>query len=580
MPLLPTELARVENNQLLLRPDAARLTWTLDDLPAADGHALRVRFACGVKALADPAESQMLRDVLMGGRRAVTLDDVNRHFAPTLRTAAVGVADDKGVEAWLTGEDKDEFESTLRTAAEKLAFACGLEILGPFQVDLESPSYEQKRLRDLQRALAEQEAAGRVEHFNRAADLLKRFEDAREKAPDLTPGALLSRLSPVDQGATLQTLLLASAKRQQANDLWAVGGEYLVRVDARSGSGTPAVELFPLPPTLGPLRSVQPASIDGQRVLLVGARSGFFLVRPDDPTHPEAYPDHGVQSQLGFSRVVFHNRERGFAACHGEAGLVRWTYAHTNGPSEVLRPERFGGPAAGTPPAPPTSDGPPPLPSHVPPPPQVPPLPPAYGAPAYGGSIQTSFQGSYQGSAVVPSRPSGPRNLQVVDDRRLLLTVGPALWVLDGDEATEVGPAASQADVAAVVLDGRLVHLVHEDGTIATLDAATRSTVGTRRRPMRVRAAGAVPWLGSTRVLLAGDDGPVQCVGVDDSLVTEYVSTHRGLRVLTGSADLVVGVTADRQRLVLWHTWDGRAPIGEVYVTARTKHRIADVEFG
>lgn len=570
MPLLPIELARVENNRLLLRPDPVRITWTLDDLPAADGHALRLRFACGVKALDDPAESKMLRDVLLGGRRGVTFDDVNRHFAPTLRNAAVGVADDKGVEAWLTGEDKDEFESTLRTAAEKLAFACGLEIVGPFQVDLESPTYEQKRLKDLQRTLAEQEAAGRVEHFNRAADLLKRFEDAREKAPDLTPGTLLNQLSPVDQGATLQTLLLASAKRQQANDLWVVGGEYLVRVDARSGSGTPAVELFPLPPTLGPLRSVQPANIDGQRVLLVGARSGFYLVRPDDPTHPEAYPDHGVQSPLGFSRVVFHNRERGFAACHGEAGLVRWTYAHTNGPSEVLRPERFGGPAVSGPPAIP---GAPPVIGQ----PHLPPLPAsAYG----GGSIQTSFQGSYQGSVVVPSRPSGPRNLQVLDDRRLLLSVGPALWVLDGDEASAVGTPASPADVAAIVPDGRLIHVVHEDGTIATLDAATRTTVATRRRPMRVRAAGPLPWLGSTRVLLAGDDGPVQCVGVDDALVTEYVSNHRGLRVLTGSADLVVGVSADRQRLILWHTWEGRSPIGEVYLTARTKHRIADVEFG
>jgi hypothetical protein len=574
MPLLPIELARVENNRLLLRPEPARLTWTLDDLPAADGHALRVRFACNVRALEDPAESQMLRDVLMGAKRGVTFDDVNRHFAPTLRTAAVGVADDKGVEAWLTGEDKDEFTATLRTAAEKLAFACGLEILGPFQVDLESPSYEQKRLKDLQRALAEQEAAGRVEHFNRAADLLKRFEDAREKAPELSPGMLLSQLSAADQGATLQTLLLASAKRQQANDLWAVGGEYLVKVDARSGSGNPTVDLFPLPPTLGPLRSVQPANIDGQRVLLVGARSGFFLVRPDDPTQPEAYPDLGVQSQLGFSQVVFHNRERGFAACHGEAGLVRWTYAHTNAPSEVLRPERFGGPGdlgGSVPNASATAaGGPPPL------PPRLPPIP-AYSG---GGSIQTSFQGSFQGSVVVPSRQAGPRNLRVLDDRRLILSVGPVLWVLDGDDVSEVGTPASTADVVAIVPDGRLLHVVHEDGTIATLDVASRQTVGTRRRPMRVRAAGPLPWLGSTRILLAGDDGPVQCVGVDDSLVTEFVSNHRGIRVLTGSADLVVGVSADRQRLILWHAWDGRAPIGEVYLTARTRHRIADVEFG
>jgi hypothetical protein len=544
--LLPNELARIENNRLVIRPEPSRMSWLLDELPAADSHSLRVRFTCGVRAIEDPAEMQMLRDVLMGSRGAVSIEDVARHFGPTLRSAAINVADDKGVEAWLTGEDKELFATPLATAAQKIAFACGLEILPPFQIDLESPSYEQKRLRDLQRSLAEQEAAGRVEHFNRATELLQRFETIREKAPELTPGAILGQLSPVDQGATLQTLLLASAKRQQANDLWAVGGEYLVRIDARSGA--PKTQLIPLPPTLGPLRSVQIANIDAQRMLLVGARSGFYLVRPDDPQNPEVYPDLGVQSQLGFSQVVFQSRDRGFAACHGEAGLVRWTYAHTSGPSHVLRPDVFGiSPATATP------EIPPPLPVS---------------------------SGSYAGSIVMPSKsPPGPRNLQVLDDRRLLLSVGARLLVVDGTETRET-PSAAAAEIVAIIPDARLVHVVHEDGTIATLDAPTLKVVATRRRPMRVRSAGALPLLGSTRILLAGDDGPVQCVGVDDSLVTEYVSNHRGLRTIAGSADLIAGVSADRQRVILWNTWEGRAPIGEVYLTAQTRHRIADVEFG
>src|SRR3954469_16580020 len=224
MSLLPTDLARFVNSRLVLRPEPSRLTWTFDDLPAADGHALRVRFSCGVRAVDDPAEIQMLRDVLIGSRPMLTMEDVIRHFSAALRGAAVAVADDKGVEAWLTGEDKELFSAPLTAAAQKLAFACGLEVLPPFQVELESPSYEQKRLRDLQRSLAEQEAAGRVEHFNRATELLKKFEELRETSPELSPGEILGRLSPIDQGATLQTLLLASAKQQGAKDLGAVGG--------------------------------------------------------------------------------------------------------------------------------------------------------------------------------------------------------------------------------------------------------------------------------------------------------------------------------------------------------------------
>ncbi|MDB5294426.1 MAG: hypothetical protein JWO31_409 [Phycisphaerales bacterium] len=547
MSLPPNELARRDAGGLRLAPDPVRVSWTLDDLPAADGHGLRCRVSCGARAVNEPAELRMLQDVLMGPRPALSADDVARYLGPTLRDAGAAVSKDKGAEAWLAGGGgaRDALAAALRAAADRAAFACGLELLPPFQLELDSPSFERRRQQELQRALAEQEAAGRVEHFNRAADLLKRFEDLREKAPDLPPGAILSQLSPVDQGAALQSLLLASARRQPPTSLWAVGGEYLVRIDGQD-NGPPAVELFPLPPTLGPLRSVQPAHIDGDRLLLVGARAGFYLVRADDPTRPEVYPDPGAAaSALGFSRVVFLGHERGFAGCHGEAGLVRWAYKHDHGPSGVLRPERFG--AAAAPAA--TFAAPPPLP------------------------------GAASASMASGTKPPGPRNLQTLGDGRLLLTVGGTLWVIDGDAATAV-PSASSADVVAVVPDGRVMRVVHEDGTIAAVDAATRQVVDARRRPTRVRAAGGLPWLGTTRLLLAGDDGPVQCLGTGDGLVSEYVSAHRGLRAVAGSPEWVAGVSGDRQRLLLWRAWDGKAPAAEVYLTARTKHRIADIDFG
>jgi hypothetical protein len=354
MPLPANELARRDARGLLLAPAPVRVTWTLEDLPAADGHALRCRVSAGVRPVNEPAELRMLQDVLMGPRPALTAEDVARYFAPTLREAGVATAKDKGVESWLAGGEKDAFARALKAAADRAAFACGLELLPPFQVDLESPTFEQKRLKDLQRALAEQEAAGRVEHFNRAADLLKRFEEIRERAPELTPGAILNQLSPVDQGATLQSLLLASARQQPAKNLWAVGGEYLVRIDARDasaggsagGAASPAVELFPLPPTLGPLRSVQAAQVDGERLLLVGARDGFYLVRPDDPATPR---------RTRTTAWIPHSGSAGSCSTTATAGsrpataTPAWSGGrtqHDHGPSGVLRPERFGGLAA------------------------------------------------------------------------------------------------------------------------------------------------------------------------------------------------------------------------------------------
>ncbi len=63
-------------------------------------------------------------------------------------------------------------------------------------------------------------------------------------------------------------------------------------------------------------------------------------------------------------------------------------------------------------------------------------------------------------------------------------------------------------------------------------------------------------------------------------MITHYASSHRGVRVLCGSADRVAAVSADRQRVIVWNSWDGRQPAAEAYITALTRHRIADVEFG
>jgi hypothetical protein len=52
------------------------------------------------------------------------------------------------------------------------------------------------------------------------------------------------------------------------------------------------------------------------------------------------------------------------------------------------------------------------------------------------------------------------------------------------------------------------------------------------------------------------------------------------LKILAAAADWVVAVSADRQRLVLWNTWEGRKPATEVSVSAVARHRVADVDFG
>jgi hypothetical protein len=153
-------------------------------------------------------------------------------------------------------------------------------------------------------------------------------------------------------------------------------------------------------------------------------------------------------------------------------------------------------------------------------------------------------------------------------------------FMTDREEDVFTVSTGSPADIVAIIPDDRTFIVAHEDGTVCGIDRATLEITCKQRTGTRIGAAGGLPWLGSTRLLLAPDGGAVQCVGLDDPLVTQYGSAHRGLRAVAGSHDLVAGVSADRQRLILWKTWDGKQPAAEIYMTGVTRHRMADVDFG
>src|SRR5688572_2338047 len=155
-------LAQRDPDGLWLRPTPARVRWALTDLSTADGHDLRCAFTASVRALPDPIEQRSLQEVLMGARPRLIADEVSAHFAPTLRTAAAAAAKLRGAEAWFAPDARQALVDALKGAAAKAAFSCGLEVLPPFELELESGSYEQQRLVEMQRKLAEQQAAGQV----------------------------------------------------------------------------------------------------------------------------------------------------------------------------------------------------------------------------------------------------------------------------------------------------------------------------------------------------------------------------------------------------------------------------------
>jgi hypothetical protein len=538
MPLLHNELARRDNGRLELRPTPVRVRWNLDDLVTADGHKLHCAFTCSVAALSDASEKRMLEEVFLNRAHAVTTQAVAAHFTPGLKNALSKLAGKHTASEWVESDGlKQPTVDALREAAKAIAFSAGVDVLPPFDVEFESPTFKSQKLEEMERTLAERRVAGQVEHFERASRLLKQFNDLRAAAPDLSAADVLKQVSPADQGVMLQTLLLAAGKAQSTASLWAVAGSSLIRIDGRA---TPArLEMVSIPAALGPFRSVQPARLEGREVLLVGARTGVVVYDPETHASQE-YADRSIDSQLGFSKaVVWDNQIWG---CHGDAGVVGWRVGQTAAPATVIRPVELRG-----------TDGPPPRPTTP--------------------SPATSMMS-------MSTRTSGIRNLTALDEKRQALSVGSLVTLISagGNGRVAVGMPGN-AEVVGMFVDGTRLVVVQEDGTVNLRDRATLAPLGQQRRSGRITATALLPWLGSNRLLLATDEGPIYCVGLDDELVTTYLSSHRGLRVVSAVADLVAAVSADRQRVVLWNSWDGKRPLAELSISATAKHRVGDIEF-
>lgn len=552
MPLQENELARREGTAVVVRALPLRVRWELDGLSTSDDNDLRCTFVASIGAVENALDRRMFVEVLLAGRNTVTGQDLSAHFAHALQAAASRAAAQSSAAAWVDGDAaaRRSLIEAMVAAARPVAFACGVELLAPFDVEFQSISYQQQRLRAVQQSMLEKHAAGELEQLQRATHLLREFQELRKAAPELSAGKVLEQISPTDRGSMLRTLLMAGAQERRKPSLWAVAGPYLVRIESSERSARP--ELTALPPTLGPLRSVQSTNLDGQTRLLVGAQSGVIILREDALADPKIYRVPGLQSSLGFNQVIFVASSRSVFATHGEAGVVCWDADRPDSPRSVLPPARFGVQAR-------VSSN-----SSV--------------AASMAMSMNSDSSGILGGPVALPA---GPRNLQPLPDGSVLFSVGHRLFRWDGATLHPVPSDLSDEVVSIVANDARSLIVVFENGTIRLIDrGSTGRELATQRRGVRVRAAAALPWLDGMRLLLATEGGPVQCIGLEDGLVTEYLSPYRSLRMVCGSAASVAAVSTDRQRLILWDSWDGRQPAAELYLTGLTRHRIADVDFG
>ncbi|MFT3788105.1 MAG: hypothetical protein QM770_18360 [Tepidisphaeraceae bacterium] len=177
---------------------------------------------------------------------------------------------------------------------------------------------------------------------------------------------------------------------------------------------------------------------------------------------------------------------------------------------------------------------------------------------------------------------AGARAVMALDDgQRAVLAGGATAYIYDGSSVQPIAGSDDGATIVSVVhIDDTRFGLVREDGTIDLHDAQSLDRLDRIRRASRVTSAATIECLGAHRLLLAGDEGPVQMVGVDDEAITVLGSTITGWRDVAAENGRIAAVTGDRQRVILWNAWEPAKPVAEVHIAAIVRHRVADVAFG
>jgi hypothetical protein len=181
---------------------------------------------------------------------------------------------------------------------------------------------------------------------------------------------------------------------------------------------------------------------------------------------------------------------------------------------------------------------------------------------------------------IAPQAATGSARNLIGIGNRLAFSAGSQIIIVEQDGRAQPPISVADSPIAALFYQPGRILSVHEDGAICVLSGQPMTPQAPQHRAGRISAAGSLPWLGDLRLLLATEDGPILCTGVDDELITQYCSPHRGVRIVAAASNLVAAVSSDRQRLILWNSWDGRAPCAELHLYSQTRHRIADIAFG
>lgn len=170
--------------------------------------------------------------------------------------------------------------------------------------------------------------------------------------------------------------------------------------------------------------------------------------------------------------------------------------------------------------------------------------------------------------------PAPPRHLTILDDNRILSSVGTSLFTLAPDAAYTKITDLPHPPLAIDCRDSILC-ILRTDGALEQRDPRSLDLIRTQP-PSRDATQGAIlHCLHHPLRLLARPTGELHLCGDAPTAIRTFASGHRDLRILRTAPSYVAALSADRTRVILWSIRTTQ-PLADLHLAGIAQQRIAD----
>ena len=329
---------------LLVRTEPCGLEYAFPNLHSSDGYTVSADLRFTAQPAADRAELLAFHQAVAASAGDVRRDRLHEHCQAAARTACAEVVRRHPAQMLLTPTSMERLASDIIAQLQPLAFSSGLLLGGEVRLSLVSDDYtealriRQEEERRQQRQLADQQlraaaAAARRQHLAELSSLLEEVRRIHDAHPELSMADIIRSFAPAHRPALQQALLAQGESRSEPETLAIVAGEEVLWFDlAEPEQPRRRVNLSS---AAGPLRSIRVGRLGDQSVLLVGARRGVHVIRPDGERLALGLLPDGTEPAGGVNSAALLGDR--LYATHSEVGLARWEVVRTGGDAVELR---------------------------------------------------------------------------------------------------------------------------------------------------------------------------------------------------------------------------------------------------